>query len=863
MPKKEGAMMHARLFVASVAALLVPCAASEAAEVLVDLSGHWRSYYTLRTPVYGTAAENQPDAKANLAANSPPPPPDWAKPDFDDSSWRHARGAPPTYPTLGLLCMRARFSVVAPERVEGLTLSARFHGGIVVYLNGVEVARRHLPDGDISPETLAEDYPADVYFGPGGAARALRFTELQQHIEKTARAVADMPVPAGLLREGVNALAIELHRAASHGRLPAIRLGYNLFPPAMFTSACLLEARLAAGRAEGVVPNTASPSGFRAWAVSTMRQLGPETGGDPNDPPRPIRLVGARNGVFSGQALVCADRPIEGLTASLSDLEGERGGAIPASSVRILYPLLSKSQPPVFDALSPVAPTAVQPARGIRFAVQPVWISVRVPGDAAPDEYRGLLVIRAKEAGPVKLDVHLTIADYRLPEPTDFVTLVDMVQSPETVAERYGARLWTDAHWKRLDRSFELLGALGNKVLYVPLIVKTYLGNAESMVYWVRDEDGAYRCDAGVMGRYLDAALKHMPRPRVVCLQVWDHYVGGSWADRQHHVFDGEGIGGGAARETAGVLVSRLDPATGAVQEIEGPRYEDAEAEAFWAPAAKAAMDCLRQRRLDKSVALGISGDYRVPKEAVELWRKLLPSVGWMSVAHFNPKTLYGQPFAYTTHVAIDCCGDPESERLYGWARKDLDSHYHRGMDLRSHLTNYRLLGELNLQSNRHGFGWIAADFWPVFKDKPITDRFRHLPRHNIVKAYAAYGFTGSNILADGPEGAEPTVRYEMMREGLQECEARLAIEKALLDEAARAKLGEDLAGRCRRTLDYRTRSTLWAFLAFHLNRRASVGHGIRQVDLGRAWYEGSGWQQQSKELYALAAEVAGALAGE
>ena len=49
-------------------------------------------------------------------------------------------------------------------------------------------------------------------------------------------------------------------------------------------------------------------------------------------------------------------------------------------------------------------------------------------------------------------------------------------------------------------------------------------------------------------------------------------------------------------------------------------------------------------------------------------------------------------------------------------------------------------------------------------------------------------------LLAPGKAGAVPTARFEVLREGLQECEARIAIDKALVSADKRIKLGPALA---------------------------------------------------------------------
>ena len=93
-------------------------------------------------------------------------------------------------------------------------------------------------------------------------------------------------------------------------------------------------------------------------------------------------------------------------------------------------------------------------------------------------------------------------------------------------------------------------------------------------------------------------------------------------------------------------------------------------------------------------------------------------------------------------------------------------------------------------------------------------------------------------ILGVGKTGAVATVRSEAFRENMQEIEARVSIEKALLDRAKSAKLGAHLAARCRAELDTRIRCSL------------------RASGEGAVWFVSSGWERRMRTLFALAAEV-------
>jgi hypothetical protein len=159
-----------------------PAASAPGGQSILDEGSPWRMSAWWDTPLYrdkdGTlkpVASDQDNDR--LVGRTAPLPPDWMSADFVDDSWSRwsgPRSRQPNVqagiygfwmygepgPTLATLCLRGRFVVDDPAAVRGLTLSIAYRGGAVVYVNGQEVARRHLPkDGKIAPDAMADDYP--------------------------------------------------------------------------------------------------------------------------------------------------------------------------------------------------------------------------------------------------------------------------------------------------------------------------------------------------------------------------------------------------------------------------------------------------------------------------------------------------------------------------------------------------------------------------------------------------------------------------------------------------------------------------------------------------------------------------------
>ncbi|MCG3178571.1 MAG: hypothetical protein BIFFINMI_00899 [Phycisphaerae bacterium] len=104
-----------------------------------------------------------------------------------------------------------------PGGVTSLTLSAGYRGGIVVYLNGVEIARRDLPDGPLSATTPGALYPPEAYVDAAGKLIHIKDKQAWQAAEALRnRSLGPMEIPTKLLRKGVNVLAVQIHRSDFH-----------------------------------------------------------------------------------------------------------------------------------------------------------------------------------------------------------------------------------------------------------------------------------------------------------------------------------------------------------------------------------------------------------------------------------------------------------------------------------------------------------------------------------------------------------------------------------------------------------------------------------------------------------------------
>lgn len=846
-------------------------AAGDAAPTtILDEGSSWRAFVVWRTPVVreGEALVPGPNDSygPSFVVQTPDPPAGWTAPDFDDTTWSRLRVSTHNRvvygfdggggPAMAVQCLRGKFHVADPAAVKGMNLTLEYRGGVVVYLNGREIARRHLPAGDLGADTPAEDYPHEAFeFEPGKCIMGHAVHaggSIQRNPEELAlrlRRIEPIAIRSADLRKGTNVLAVEVRRAPYYG---AGLKKENLNHRSIWSTGGLVRLSLVA--AAGAAPNVARPGGVQVWPTSVLRRSRPEDYPDPLDQAEPLTITGCRNGRFVGKVTVSSAEALEGVQATVTDLVAAGGATIPASAVTVLYSvrddqmLMRRSAGTGFwDTLLAEPPARVEPVVSGKTpvgAVQPILLKVAVPADARPGDYAGQLTV-AVNGRKHPVPVRLRVIDFRLPDPRDYVTHMGLVQSPETVALQYDVPLWSERHWDLMEPSFRLMAEVGNKYVVLPMIARTNFGNSQTLVRWVKDGDG-WTFDFTLFERYLDLAQKYLDL-QVVCLYVWDVYFGQhTWTNRE--------------KEGTEPYVTRWDPQTGKSEEIQVPKYETAEGAALWKRLYAEALARLEKRGLKDQTMIGISSEWAGPNKPIAAFlQETFPGIKWVKNPHQDCRggQVAGIPIGYHTSVYVGLFPPPGQA-----TRRSTDGYYYGWQSMsaifpraggpatnnplypQTALSVHRFTIEAAQMANFAGLGRTGIDFWPVLEPKSVGQLGGSKRSYSLNARYPETVWAQLNmdtatecLSAPGPVGAVTTERFEQVREGVQDCEARIVIEKALLS----GTLNEATAKACRAVLDERA----WRI------RAACMGR-----DLGFVWYERAGSAGLAERLFTAAAEV-------
>jgi hypothetical protein len=264
-----------------------------------------------------------------------------------------------------------------------------------------------------------------------------------------------------------------------------------------------------------------------------------------------------------------------------------------------------------------------------------------------------------------------------------------------------------------------------------------------------------------------------------------------------------------------------LDPKTGKKERLQVPAFGTDASRAFWTPALTALRARLAAAGMEKGMCLGTLSDSTGPREMFEMFNAILPDLAWHRGCHSvggtaGPYYLFGpgkdKPGVARVILHEHCYGmdlpDPDAGKPLPpiWKLRGLPATaYYRlqNLDFNSLLV-YRTMGSRALFMGKQGFGRMGLDFWEVL-DRTSGDYntvFNRWPNSSCGQREPSV----YRLSWPGPDGAEPTVRFEALREGLQEAEAIIVVSEAAEHPD---RVGAELAAVCRAVLIDRLRADL------------------------------------------------------
>ena len=836
-------------------------AAGDVAVVLDDTT-LWRHFHVMGASHYRNNATGKleratitwhtggwPWTPVAQALFSPLPPADWISPTFDDGAWPRLWWPQPVtapgglvpqphvhlYDTVVVLA-RGKFEIKNLAQIRACAFSLDYWGGVVVYVNGQEVARQHLPVNMTNMEAVAEDYPAEAFFRANGKPLNTDDDKNRDRLALRVRQLREVKIPTSLLRQGVNVVAIEAHAApALDPRIMHFKGERGVgWPPIGVLRARLTVSPASAMPMVGKVGlSGTAPQSLQVWNRATYDVVTVFDHGDPAEPLRPIVINAARNAAFSGRLMVGAEGPIKGLKASVGDL-ANGGDKIPSSSVRIRCAVPATAdkswvKPDRFDGLLDAIPAeipaitnqppverfydrSVERTMAVSRAVAPLWFTVRVPSNATPGVYEGMVSVVAEGCPPVKVPLQVRVCAWTAPDPRDFREQNFIYYAEEVLSKYYEVPPWSDQHFALIGKTLAVLAEANSRQVLANLAVDFYgkTTNPESLVRWIKQPAGGYKYDFASFDKYLDTVARTLGKPWPLRLNCW----GDPLSETDFY----RGYGAPA--------VSLLDPKTGKLERLAQPKLGSKESLAFWRPVFAEILKKIQARGWLEATTIGFNSSHVRPTPAmVDVAYALWPTGVWSWGSHIAER---GAVFVGTdtNHVmkvrhsenpwAGGGLGGPGSIRT-GHAMANVgppvdifrNSPRETGIFLcrsqfsdNSPLTYLRRMGEGAILTGYDGTGDFGANQFPLKRGAggyycPIAGRGTEW-----------HGVSTEALLYPGPDGPVASERFEVYREGMVISEARLYVLRAITEK----KLSPELLQRASRYLEQRSQGFMFWF---------------------------------------------------
>jgi hypothetical protein len=155
--------------------------------------------------------------------------------------------------------------------------------------------------------------------------------------------------------------------------------------------------------------------------------------------------------------------------------------------------------------------------------VQPIWISLRIPGETQAGKYSGSITVHANGKRTLKISVE--VSNRQLPPPSEWKYDLDLWQSPDPVAKVHNVKLWSEEHFNLMRPYFKMLADAGQKSI-TAIIIDQPWGSGHvyykdpTLIKWTKRKDGSWSYDYTVFDRYVSFMMSCGINQRINCYSM-------------------------------------------------------------------------------------------------------------------------------------------------------------------------------------------------------------------------------------------------------------------------------------------------------------------------------------------------------
>lgn len=167
---------------------------------------------------------------------------------------------------------------------------------------------------------------------------------------------------------------------------------------------------------------------------------------------------------------------------------------------------------------------------------QPVWISINIPSNAPVGVYEGSISIQSKSINK-KHNLTLEVLNKTLPTPKEWSFHLDLWQNPYSVARFNHVKLWSRQHINLLRPLLTMLAQAGQKCITTTIVNDPWAGQTYdpygSMIKWIKKTDGTWKFDYSNFDLYVHLAMESGITEQINCYSMVPVGNKFSWHDEK------------------------------------------------------------------------------------------------------------------------------------------------------------------------------------------------------------------------------------------------------------------------------------------------------------------------------------------
>ncbi len=234
------------------------------------------------------------------------------------------------------------------------------------------------------------------------------------------------------------------------------------------------------------------------------------------------------------QILVWTKKNIPEVSFTTGDLVNEKGDRISSTSIRaafVRYVMTDEfgegcdeRSPEKYDSSLVEDPIDIIDRLPVQAnTVQPVWLSIQLPGNIPAGKYSGTISIHATKK--FDLNISLNVLNHVLPPPAEWKFDLDLWQNPDPVAKVHGVTLWSEEHFSLMKAYYTMLANAGQKSITAFIIDQPWgpdhvYYRDPTLIKWSRKKDGSWNYDYSVFDRYIEFVMSCGIDQRINCYSM-------------------------------------------------------------------------------------------------------------------------------------------------------------------------------------------------------------------------------------------------------------------------------------------------------------------------------------------------------